>query len=190
MSSGFNQDPSAIESAIDITDESTGDSTVADPQGANVGSGEGAAGYTLIKEFNVTDLSTTQAAAVEIAKGLARPACVYLYGGLGAGKTTLCQGIISALGNTSPVTSPTYNLFQEYPTTNSVVYHMDLYRLNEPEELEFLALADLWQANSIFLIEWPDKGIGFLPQATHVIELDVDQNVEHEQRSIRLKIPS
>jgi len=83
--------------------------------------------------------------------------CVYLEGDMGAGKTTLAKSIIHGFGYAGPVTSPTYNLVQEYPVDHGVIYHMDLYRLDDPAELEFLALEDLWGQESVFLIEWPAR---------------------------------
>ena len=109
--------------------------------------------------------------AKDIASEITSPCCVYLHGELGAGKTTIAKGLIKALGYTDPVTSPTYNLIQEYPIGNATIYHMDLYRLEDSSELEFLALPDLWNVNSIFLIEWPDNGEGYLPKSDYQIKL-------------------
>ncbi|MCL4128770.1 UNVERIFIED_CONTAM: hypothetical protein GTU68_060198 [Idotea baltica] len=100
------------------------------------------------------------------------PACIYFEGDLGAGKTTICKAIIKSLGYEGVVTSPTYNLIQEYPINDGVIYHMDLYRLQAPEELEFLAINDLWSKKSIFLIEWPEKGQCFLPDPTQRITIN------------------
>lgn len=122
-------------------------------------------------KFESQCLEDTAKIGSAIAKGLQFPACVYLHGDLGAGKTTLCKSIIQNLGNSSVVTSPTYNLIQEYPVQQGIVYHMDLYRLEDPEELQYLALPDLWTSESLFLIEWPEKGHPLLPAATHEIEL-------------------
>jgi len=119
--------------------------------------------------FNCYTLAQTQAAGSQIASALMFPSCVYLLGEIGVGKTTLCKSIIESLGYSGPVTSPTYNLIQQYPVTAGVIYHMDLYRLEDPAELEFLALSDLWENNSLFLIEWPERGDGFLQAPTHRI---------------------
>lgn len=135
---------------------------------------------------SVVSLAETLAVAKAFARQLQWPACVYLQGGLGAGKTTFCQGIIAALGNASPVTSPTYNLLQEYPVTRGMVYHMDLFRLHDPSELEYLALADLWQDAVVFLVEWPDHGMGFLPDATHIIYIETDETSKQDGRTIRI----
>ena len=98
---------------------------------------------------------------------------VYLEGDLGAGKTTLVRGILRGLGYTGTVRSPTYTLMESYDTNNCVVHHFDLYRLGDPEELEYLGIRDVCDDQSILLIEWPDKGRGFLPA------VDLQINISH-----------
>lgn len=115
--------------------------------------------------FTVNSLNDTIIAAEQIARSLSFPSCIYLEGAMGAGKTTLITHILHSLGYEGAVTSPTYNLVQEYSIQAGTLYHMDLYRVNDPMELEFLAIDDLWSKNSIFMIEWPDRGAGFLPAA-------------------------
>lgn len=138
-------------------------------------------------EIIVVTLEETLEAAAKFASASTWPACIYLQGELGSGKTSFCQGLIAALGNTTTVTSPTYNLLQEYPVDSGMVYHMDLYRLNDPSELEYLGLPDLWQDQSIFLVEWPERGIGYLPEATHIITLDIDKTSSEDRRTIRIQ---
>ena len=127
-------------------------------------------------------LIDTESVGRLIANALSYPSCVYLNADMGAGKTTLTKSIINALGYTGTVTSPTYNLIQEYPVDNGVVYHMDLYRLQDPEELSFLALEDLWSDNSIFLIEWPQNGDGYLVPASH--RISIEKNAKTNVRKI------
>lgn len=115
-------------------------------------------------QYDSSSLEQTQQIAQQIYAQLEFPACVYLRGDLGAGKTTLCQSIIQAAGYQGAVTSPTYNLIQEYPVEQGIIYHMDFYRLESPEEAELLALDDLWSQNCLFLVEWPDKAAGWLPK--------------------------
>ena len=111
-----------------------------------------------MKTYVCENLTETQAVGRELWNMFGLPACIYLHGEMGAGKTSLCQSIILAAGYPGVVTSPTYNLIHEYPVPAGTIYHMDLYRLDDPSELEFLGMEDLWQNDSLFLIEWPENG--------------------------------
>jgi len=127
--------------------------------------------FTQQTSYIAKDVNETLAIGKLIAAQLCFPACVYLYGEMGAGKTTLTKSIIGALGCQGEVTSPTYNLVQEYEVELGTIFHMDVYRIDDPSELEFLAIDDLWSDSSLFLIEWPEKGAGFLPQANFEISI-------------------
>lgn len=104
--------------------------------------------------------------------GCLRPGLqVHLSGDLGAGKTTLVRGLLRALGHTGAVRSPTYTLIEPYQCGGWQLAHLDLYRLGDPEELEYLGLRDLFDAETLLLIEWPQRGQGLLPQADLCLEM-------------------
>ncbi|MCG6887123.1 MAG: tRNA (adenosine(37)-N6)-threonylcarbamoyltransferase complex ATPase subunit type 1 TsaE [Proteobacteria bacterium] len=141
-----------------------------------------------------------EAATLEFGAALARccpPACIInLHGDLGAGKTTLVRGFLHALGHTGTVKSPTYTLVEPYvlaaPTGERRLYHFDLYRLGNPEELEYLGGRDYFDSEAVCLIEWPERGAGWLPPADVDIFLqhrDTGRNVRalgHGQRGLKL----
>lgn len=112
------------------------------------------------------------------------PAVIYLRGDLGAGKTTFARAYIQALGFTGYVKSPSYGLLETYQVGGQKVLHLDLYRIEDPEELEYLALRDLFDEQSVLLVEWPDRGEHFLPKPDLV--LDFGENNESRFISCRV----
>jgi tRNA threonylcarbamoyladenosine biosynthesis protein TsaE len=102
-----------------------------------------------------------------------RPPCViYLDGDLGTGKTTLTRGIVRGLGHAGPVRSPTYTLHESYELRDMRLHHLDLYRLGDPQEVEFLGLRDLLDEQDVLIVEWPQRGQGVLPPPDLSIRLE------------------
>ena len=123
-----------------------------------------------ISETAMGDISLPNEGLVELfankfASVIQVPLVIWLEGDLGAGKTTFARALIHALGYEGRVKSPTYGLLELYQLATLQVLHLDLYRISDPGELEFLGLEDLIDESCIVLIEWPDRGGAWLPPA-------------------------
>jgi tRNA threonylcarbamoyladenosine biosynthesis protein TsaE len=101
--------------------------------------------------------------AYRLAEVVETPLVIHLHGDLGAGKTTLARALIHGLGYTGRVKSPTYGLLEHYEAGACYVLHLDLYRIAEPGELEFLGIPDLLDSRTLLLVEWPERGGRYLP---------------------------
>ena len=101
---------------------------------------------------------------------------IFLAGELGAGKTTLTRGLVKAYGHEGAVKSPTYTLVEPYEFGDGNIYHFDLYRLSDPEEVEFLGVEDYFASTNLCVIEWAEKGDGFLPRPDIKIDITIEGN--------------
>ena len=122
--------------------------------------------------IRLTGEPATLAFAASMAPLLSGGGLIFLEGTLGAGKTTLSRGLIQAMGHDGAVKSPTYTLVEEYHLPGLRVCHFDLYRLGDPEELEYMGIREYLDEGTLCLVEWADKGAGVLPEADLVIRID------------------
>ncbi|MDA8419821.1 MAG: tRNA (adenosine(37)-N6)-threonylcarbamoyltransferase complex ATPase subunit type 1 TsaE [Pseudomonadota bacterium] len=130
----------------------------------------------------VDDERGMEALGAALAARLMPAAVIFLHGELGAGKTTLVRGLLRALGYAGAVKSPTYTLVEPYDLDCGRLYHFDLYRMQDPAELEFLGFRDYLENHATCVVEWPERGGAMLPAA----DIDVFISRVDHARSVQL----
>ncbi|MCG6932343.1 MAG: tRNA (adenosine(37)-N6)-threonylcarbamoyltransferase complex ATPase subunit type 1 TsaE [Gallionella sp.] len=133
--------------------------------------------------MHLDDESATIALAGRLAKRLRPGMVIFLHGDLGAGKTTLVRGIMNAMGYSGRIKSPTYTLVEPYHINGLDLRHFDLYRLNDEAEWEAAGFRDEFDGRNIFLIEWPEKAMGFIPKA----DIDITFEILPDGRDVGIK---
>lgn len=123
-------------------------------------------------KFVVQDEAGMLALGGRLARACHAAAVIYLHGQLGAGKTTLVRGFMRAMGYNGAVKSPTYTLIEPYEVADWRLYHLDLYRVEDAAELAYLGLRELHEGRAVMLVEWPERGEGFLPPPDLVVEIE------------------
>lgn len=127
------------------------------------------------------DEAGMRALAARVALAAREGGVIHLEGELGAGKTTFARALLTSLGVGERVKSPTYSLVESYRVESLDAHHLDLYRIADAGELEWLGLGDLWSEDALVLIEWPERGRGALPAA----DLRVQLRHAGEKRELR-----
>jgi tRNA threonylcarbamoyladenosine biosynthesis protein TsaE len=122
--------------------------------------------------WDLPDEAATIALARRVAEAMHEGAVVYLHGPLGAGKTSFARALLTALGVGERVKSPTYSLIEGYQAQARPAWHLDLYRIADPGELEWLGLDALADPAALVLVEWPERGAGALPAADVALHMD------------------
>ena len=135
-------------------------------------------------EYKIDSPEQMEAFGARLAQACPAGCIIFLHGQLGAGKTTLVRGFLRKLGYQGLVKSPTYTLIEPYKLQEHYVFHFDLYRLQNPEELNFIGIDEYLTQQAWCLIEWPEKGEGYLPVA------DVDCVLIYQQSSRLLRLSS
>jgi tRNA threonylcarbamoyladenosine biosynthesis protein TsaE len=132
--------------------------------------------------FDLPNEAATIALAQDLAPALLDGGVVYLRGELGAGKTTFARALLRAMGVGERVKSPTYSLLERYVVNGRDAFHLDLYRIADAGELEWLGLDELDAPGTIVLVEWPERGRGALPKP------DLEITLEHEGQGRRASL--
>lgn len=128
-----------------------------------------------MKAIFLENESKMEAFGATLADFMQEGGLISLSGNLGAGKTTLTRGFMHAVGHKGAVKSPTYTLVEPYDINGRSIMHFDLYRLSDPEELEYLGFRDYLDGPTLCLVEWPEKASDFLPEPDLAITIDVEK---------------
>ncbi len=142
-------------------------------------------------KLTLSSLEDTKKLGQELAKEILKRKgeaafVVFLDGDLGTGKTTLVKEIIFALGVKEKVKSPTFTIIEPYELNNENIYHVDLYRIVDPSELEIIGLREyLNESNAIIFIEWPEKSYGYLKKFDLRISL---KHLSENERKCRIEL--
>ncbi len=121
--------------------------------------------------WELPDEAATAALATRLAGALDEGLVIYLHGDLGAGKTSFARALLGAVGVGERIKSPTYSLVESYLAQGRPAWHLDLYRIADPGELEWLGLDALSDPAALVLVEWPERGAGALPAADLIVHL-------------------
>ncbi len=134
--------------------------------------------------YTLSNVAATEQLALTLSQCVIKQVStvIYLEGDLGAGKTTFSKGFIQGCGYNGKVKSPTFTLLEYYQIETVTIYHFDLYRLADAEELEYLGIRDYLEKPAIWLIEWPERGRGILPKAD--IHISIDYHLQDEAMRI------
>ena len=129
-----------------------------------------------MSQFYLKTAEETEAIAQALAQDLRAPSVIFLEGQLGAGKTTFVKGFLRGCGYEGLVKSPTYTLVETYSVNEAVILHADLYRINDPHELEIMGFRDYFNSNTIALIEWASHAREWLPKPTLLCTLKIPED--------------
>ena len=135
------------------------------------------------QQWALADEDATRALGTRLADALDDGLVVYLRGELGAGKTSFARALLTAMGVGERIKSPTYSLVEGYQAKDRPAWHLDLYRIADPGELEWLGLDALSDSAAVVLVEWPERGRGALPAP----DLELELTYEGLGRSARLR---
>lgn len=146
--------------------------------------------FTLANELDTTRFAQAVAQAYELNSAEETGLIIYLSGDLGAGKSFFSRAFIQYFIAGQKVKSPTYNIVESYSADELTIHHFDLYRLCDPEELEYLAVRDLLVNNYVALVEWPQKGVPILPEADMIVELQHPEDGCEDGRQVAISAVS